>query len=75
MNRLTSNILDLTWDEYVNAVDNELLLESGEVASEDELADVCTAYDTGLTPLACAHAIADWRLRTGSGLSLTNLAA
>lgn len=73
MNRLNTDIQDLTWDEYVNAVDDELLLETGELANEDELADVSTAFDAGLTPLACAHSIAAWRRRNGT--PVTDLAA
>ena len=33
MNRLNTDIRDLTWDEYLNAVDDELLLETGDVAN------------------------------------------
>lgn len=73
MYRLNTDIRDLTWDEYVNAVDDELLLETGDVANEHELADVSAAYDTGLTPLCCAHAIAAWRRRNGT--PITDLAA
>lgn len=73
MNRLNTDIRDLTWDEYANAVDDELLLETGKLATEDELADVSTAFDAGMTPLACAHSIAAWRLRAGT--PVTDLAA
>ena len=73
MNRLNTDIRDLTWDEYANAVDDELLLETGKLATEDELADVSTAFDAGMTPLARAQPPCGDGVRAGT--PVTDLAA
>lgn len=61
MNRLNTpdNFLDMSWDEYVLAVEGAYLIETGDDIDEERFPDVCTAYDIGMTPLGCAIALMD----------------
>lgn len=63
MNRLntTDSLFDLTWDEYVLAVEDNYLIETGDDIDEERLPDICAAYDIGMTPLGCAIALMEGR--------------
>ena len=59
MNRLnaTDSNIDLSWDEFVLAVEDAYLIEAGDDINEERLPDICAAYDIGMTPLGCAIAL------------------
>jgi hypothetical protein len=51
------DILDMTYDEYLNRVDSQLERYTGSPASHDMLADIEAAYHDGVEPMQCAYEV------------------
>ena len=58
MTYITDNTLDMTYDEYTYNVDMMLMAEFGEPSTLDQLRQINTAYEQGLSPDAAFSAIA-----------------
>lgn len=57
----TEHTFDMSWDEYVIAVEDSYLIEADADLTDDQYADVTTAFDIGMTPLGCAIALIEGR--------------
>ena len=68
----TENQFDMSWDEYVIAVEDSYLIEAEADLTDEQYRDVSTAFDIGMTPIGCAIALmeacrprrpaTDWRM-------------
>ena len=68
----TEHHFDMSWDEYVIAVEDSYLIEAEVDLTDEQYADISTAFDIGMTPVGCAIAlmearrpnrpVADWRM-------------
>ncbi len=59
MTYITDNTLDMTYDEYTYNVDMMLMAEFGEPSTLDQLRQINTAYEQGLSPDAAFSGIAN----------------
>lgn len=61
---------EMTWDEYALAVEDALLVETGDIIADELMPDVLTAFETGMTPWGCVIALCEARdvARAGGGL-------
>ncbi|WPZ34067.1 hypothetical protein T8K17_22870 [Thalassobaculum sp. OXR-137] len=57
----TVNQFDMSWDEYVIAVEDSYLIEAEADLTEEQYRDVSTAFDIGMTPIGCAIALMEAR--------------
>lgn len=57
----------MTWDEFTLAVDDALLIETGDGLSDELMPDVLTAFETGMTPWGCVIALTEGRDRCRFG--------
>ncbi|WP_217351231.1 hypothetical protein [Thalassospira marina] len=57
----TENFTDMSWDEYVLAVEDTYLIEAETDIAEQQLPDISTAFDAGMTPLGCVLALMEGR--------------
>lgn len=68
----TENQFDMSWDEYVIAVEDSYLIEAEADLTDEQYRDVSAAFDIGMTPIGCAIALmeasrprrpaTDWRM-------------
>ena len=57
----TENQFDMSWDEYVIAVEDSYLIEAETDLTDEQYRDVSTAFDIGMTPIGCAIALMEAR--------------
>lgn len=48
---------DMSWDAFVIAVEDALLVETGEDLGPQHMHDIAAGFDAGMTPWGCALAI------------------
>lgn len=68
----TEHDFDMSWDEYVIAVEDSYLIEAEADLTDEQYAQLGTAFDSGMTPVQCAIALmethapnqlaTDWRM-------------
>lgn len=52
---------EMTWDEFVLAVDDALLIETADGIIDELMPDILTAFETGMTPWGCVIALTEGR--------------
>jgi len=57
----TVNQFDMSWDEYVIAVEDSYLIEAEADLTDEQYRDVSTAFDIGMTAIGCAIALMEAR--------------
>ena len=53
----TEHDFNMSWDEYVIAVEDSYLIEAEADLTDEQYAQLCTAFDSGMTPVQCAIAM------------------
>lgn len=53
----TEHDFDMSWDEYVIAVEDSYLIEAEADLTDEQYADISAAFNIGMTPLGCAIAL------------------
>ena len=57
---------EMTWDEFMLAVDDALLIETADGIVDELMPDILTAFETGMTPWGCVIALTEGRDLTRS---------
>ncbi len=57
----TEHDFNMSWDEYVIAVEDSYLIEAEADLTDEQYADISTAFDIGMTPFGCANALIESR--------------
>ena len=57
----TEHDFNMSWDEYVIAVEDSYLIEAETDLTDEQYADGSTAFDSGMTPVQCAIAMMETR--------------
>lgn len=55
------DIANMNWDEYRLAVEDEMMMEIGDLPSDDDATDIYAAFDAGMSPWGCAAALCEAR--------------
>ena len=57
----TEHDFNMNWDEYVIAVEDSYLIEAEADLTDEQYAQLSTAFDSGMTPVQCAIALMEAR--------------
>lgn len=57
----TEHDFNMSWDEYVIAVEDSYLIEAEADLTDEQYAQLSTAFDSGMTPVLCAIALMESR--------------